>query len=144
MEMKVDYSRKPKGLLLCAGMGCARRESCLRHLALLNEGAGTSQVLILNPNYIGATAECSHYLRPEPVRYAKGFVQVLGSMPHAEHVRFVSLLKRHYERRRYFAMRRGDELLSPARQRHIEELYREVTGRDDFHFDAYVETQVWG
>lgn len=143
VEVKNDFSRKPNGFLLCLGIECPKREQCLRYLAYSQQPKPTTLLRVYNPKYLGQFAECPAFRYSAPVRHARGMIRGLSQMNVEDHSRFINLVKMHMDRRKYFRIRRGEDLVTPAQQQLIDKLYEQVTGQPHFPFSAYEESPLW-
>ena len=59
---------------------------------------------------------CPYYRPNKKVRYAAGFVSLLESLPHKQMLSVIPGLMRHFSRRTYYRVRKGERPLSPSEQ----------------------------
>ena len=76
-----DYSQVPYGFGLCASADCPKTSTCLRHIALEHAPVKYPFLPTLTPQKLQAMkGKCEYYRSNKPVRYAKGFTQLLNSL----------------------------------------------------------------
>ena len=110
------YKDIPSGYPLCLHGDCPVAASCLRQLAYRrHEELGTFLNLI-NPSKCSQQADCPYYVSNQPVRFAKGFVNIQKLMYPEQYAKFMTLLICHFGRNQYFKRRRGEIVLPPEEQ----------------------------
>ena len=96
------YKDIPSGYPLSLHGDCPMAASCLRQLAYRrHEELGTFLNLI-NPSKCSQQADCPHYVSNQPVRFAKGFVNIQKLMYPEQYAKFMTLLICHFGRNQYF------------------------------------------
>ena len=137
------YKDIPSGYPLCLHGDCPMAASCLRQLAYRrHEELGTFLNLI-NPSKCSQQADCPHYVSNQPVRFAKGFVNIQKLMYPEQYAKFMTLLICHFGRNQYFKRRRGDILLPPEEQEVIRLMLEKVGADSKMEFDNYEEHINW-
>lgn len=71
------------------------------------------------------------------VRYAAGFVSLLESLPHKQMLSVIPGLMRHFSRRTYYRVRKGERPLSPSEQQVVLNALKRCGVKEPKDFDAY-------
>jgi hypothetical protein len=120
MEEEIDYFTIPSGFLMCLNGECAKAGSCLRRLAEESTPPTVERYCIVNPKYLAALqGDCPYYRAAEKQHYAKGFINMLGNLPHNKIEAVVHKLISQFGRNRYYRLRKGEYLLSPENQQKV-------------------------
>lgn len=139
-----DYSKVPYCFGLCAAEDCSRANTCLRRVAYNHVPADVPFTSMLNPKAVEAMkGECEYYLPNVKVRYAKGFVRTARALSVNASGTFRCSLINLWGIRRYYQMRKGEVLLSPAEQQQVIALAKKLGAHQEEYFDAYVEEYSW-
>ena len=89
---------------------------------------------IISPRHLASLKGTCPYYRPnKKVRYAAGFVSLLESLP----------LMRHFSRRTYYRVRKGERPLSPSEQQVVLNALKRCGVKEPKGFDAYFEEYDW-
>ena len=137
------YKDIPSGYPLCLHGDCPMAASCLRQLAYRrHEELGTFLNLI-NPSKCSQRADCPYYVSNQPVRFAKGFVNIQKLMYPEQYAKFMTLLICHFGRNQYFKRRRGEIVLPPAQEKVVELALEKVGVTQPMEFDEYITAINW-
>ena len=137
------YKDIPSGYPLCLHGDCPMAASCLRQLAYRrHEELGTFLNLI-NPSQCSQRADCPYYVSNQPVRFAKGFVNIQKLMYPEQYAKFMTLLICHFGRNQYFKRRRGEIVLPPEEQEVIQMALEKVGVTQPMEFDEYITAINW-
>lgn len=86
---------------------------------------------------------CPYYRPNKKVRYAAGFVSLLESLPHKQMLSVIPGLMRHFSRRTYYRVRKGERPLSPSEQQVVLNALKRCGVKEPKDFDAYFEEYDW-
>lgn len=145
-EQPFDYSEVPGNFGMCAARECPKSATCLRQIAYNHVPATIPFLSTLNPRKIASMMpdKCEYYCSNKKVRYAKGFLCTTESLPVRVSTTFRYRLIGSWGFRRYYQKRKGETLLSPAEQRQVIALAKELGLNQQEYFDAYQEAYCWG
>lgn len=141
----IRFEEIPFGYRLCLKDNCPLAEECLRHLAVQALPASQNSVSAILPGKCTADENGKYpYFRSNvKVRYARGFTRVLTTFPVNVLEAFRDRLIGIYPRNKYFKMRRGGVLLTPAEQELIVRAARAKGFQGEFTFDNYEDHYLW-
>lgn len=144
MEEKIDFAKVPYEYGMCVNRQCPKANTCLRQLTEQNIPETVEYWVIISPKLLATIAgNCPHYRSNIKVRYAKGFIQLLENLPHKQMQTVILHLMNYLGRRTYYRSRKGERLLSPTEQRHIQNILKNCGVITPQEFDAYVEDYDW-
>lgn len=144
MKEKIDFASVPYMYALCLNSQCPQASTCLRQLSEQSAPDTLESWNYLNPKHLAnLNGNCPHYRSSAKVNYAKGFVDMLESLPHKQMQTAVLQLMAHFSRRTYYRMRKGERLLSPAEQKEMLYILKQCGVAKAGNFDAYVEDFDW-
>lgn len=144
MDNPIKFEQIPDNYLMCTHNACTQCNNCLRYQAYLSLPATEPHFRAVNPQFVAAQPEgCPYFRHAEKVRYAKGFIGILNSLPVATWKSVTSKLEYLYNGRNYYRYRKGEKLLPPEEQKRIVALIRQHGVNTLPDFDAYVEDYVW-
>ena len=145
MENSFDFKEIPYRFSLCSNRQCPRAKTCLRQIVEQNAPDNIEQWTFLFPRLTENQKEdCPHYSSCQKVRYAKGFIGMLDSLPYNQMLNAIGRLSSHFSRRTYYRVRKGERLLSPAEQREVIAIIKQCGVEQLSDFDAYSEEYNWG
>ena len=87
--------------------------------------------------------DCPYYRSTEKVRYARGFVRMIRSLPVNVSEAVAQRLIARFGRNAYYDMRKGKRAIAPAEQEIILAVVAECGAQQEFLFDAYEEKHAW-
>lgn len=125
----------------CINKDCKMADTCLRQLLI--DSTTNSFIGIVNPKMASGDETCKFYFPRTTERHAKGFITMLDNMPTKIANSFRSTMLLYVPRNQYFQMRRGDLLITPQRQKLIQEILEELKYECSEPFDGYVEVEKW-
>lgn len=97
---------------------------------------------MINPKYLAALeGECPKFLSTDPVLMAKGFMGIVNSIPYSGIHDFNGRMIALYNRKRYYAMRKGDKPIPSEEQSRILAIARQY-GATHLEFDEIVEVML--
>jgi len=144
METKINFSQLPQHYSLCLNRKCAKTETCLRQLVEQIVPKDIQHFMIINPAYLASLeGPCPHYRPAIKVRFAKGFINMLESLPYKQMQAVISRLTGNFSRRTYYRIRKGERLLSPSEQQKILNILKNCGISHPGEFDAYIEEYDW-
>lgn len=144
MDTKNDLGNMPKNYLMCTHTSCIKCNTCLRYLAYESMPDSEVSLRIVNPKFLALhTDGCPYFRSSEKIRYAKGFVGILESLPNKVWKSVSGKLLFLYNGRTYYRVRKGEKLLTPKEQDRIVNLIRQHGITDIPEFDAYVSDYEW-
>ena len=79
----------------------------------------------------------------QPVRFAKGFVNIQKRRYPEQYDKFMTMLICHFGRNQYFKRRRGDIVLPPEEQEVIQIALEKAGVTQPMEFDEYIEAINW-
>ena len=77
----LNYKEVPFHFTHCFQTDCPKASSCLRYQATRFLPADKRDLKVLNPTFIGNSADCKEYLSDEPVLYAFGMNKLFDELP---------------------------------------------------------------
>lgn len=144
MKEEHDFSKVPYDYPLCLNRQCAKASTCLRQLIEQETTDSTKYLVIINPKHLSTlTGKCPYYRCSTKVRFAKGFIKLLDSLPNNLVRNIVPLLIGQFSRRTYYRIRKGERLISPSEQKKILNILKRCGATEIVEFDAYVEEYEW-
>lgn len=137
-------SNIPYNYPLCLNRQCPKASTCLRQMAEQEMGDDVKWWVIVSPRHLSALeGDCPYYRSSVKVRFAKGFIALLDSLPHRQMQIIISNLVAHFGRRTYYRVRKGERLLSPGEQQEMLNILKKHGVTAPKEFDAYVEDYDW-
>ena len=144
MEEKLDNATIPNQYTLCLDRQCPKASTCLRQLAERSMPDETAYWQIITPRHLASLKGTCPYYRPnKKVRYAAGFVSLLESLPHKQMLSVIPGLRRHFSRRTYYRVRKGERPLSPSEQQVVLNALKRCGVKEPKGFHAYFEEYDW-
>ena len=134
----------PTNYMLCLKSDCPKATMCLRHKATLMIPADVMKWSILSPAYLAQMkGECPHYRSAEKVRYARGFVRMIRTLPVNISEMVAQKLIARFGRNAYYDMRKGKRTIAPTEQEVIIAVVAECGAQQEVVFDSYEENFQW-
>ena len=134
----------PTNYMLCLKSDCPKATMCLRHKATLMIPADVMKWSILSPVYLAKMkGECPHYRSAEKVRYARGFVRMIRTLPVNISEMVAQKLIARFGRNAYYDMRKGKRAIAPTEQEVIIAVVAECGAQQEVVFDSYEENFQW-
>ena len=128
----------------CVITTCGQAGTCLRSMAWKRLCRTDNTATVLNPLLAdGVSGRCRFYRDSTPERYARGFAYMQQYMVPAQYATFMRTCIARYGRNGYFKRRRGDIPLSPADQRFILGLLRDIGLGTAPGFQGYEMRYSW-
>lgn len=144
MNESFDYSQVPYDYGKCPAEDCPKAASCLRQLAFKYTPADTDFSWTLNPQYIKRMkGACKFYQPNTKILYAKGFMRTVNALTLQVADTFRNRMIGYLGRKNYYLKRKGGGTLSPAQQKHIIAVAKELGVVQEEYFDEYVELYNW-
>ena len=142
--IKFDYSQVPYNYGACAADNCPKSSTCLQHLALEHAPAKPAFLLTLSPSAIkNIKGDCKYYRPNIEIRYAKGFLNLIGSLKVNAAQTFRCRLISHFGRKNYYLARKGEWLIHPTEQQYIIKQAKELGLETNDYFDGYIDGYDW-
>lgn len=139
-----DYSQVPYNYGVCASTECPKSTTCLRHIALEHAPAKPAFLPTLTPAALKAMkGDCPHYRPNKPIRYAQGFVRLIGLLQVNAHYTFRGKLILRFGRKNYYLARKGELPIHPDDQAYIIQLAKELQVETADYFDSYFDGYDW-
>ena len=144
MKEKLDFSEVPYQYSMCLNQLCPKANTCLRQLAEQSVPEKVQHWTIISPKCLAAVqGDCPYYRSNTKVRYAKGFIGILESLPHKQMESVIIHLMSFFSRRTYYRVRKGERLLSPAEQQQVLNILKYCGVTQPPKFDEYIEAYDW-
>lgn len=129
---------------------CGKRQRCLRHhAARMNEEdlAKPKEILMcITQDYVNRVAkgeDCIHFRSDTPLRYARGMKVLFDDVPKSQYAAIRQRVISCFSCRRiFFYAKKGEQLISPAEQAHIEYVFKSA-GMPAPRFDRYELFPEW-
>ena len=129
---------------LCIKGDCPRAAMCLHYKATQMIPADVMKWSILSPAYLAQrVGECPHYRSAEKVKYARGFVRMIRTLPVNISEMVAQKLIARFGRNAYYDMRKGKRAIAPAEQEIILTVVTECGAQQEVVFDSYEEGYQW-
>ena len=134
-----------KDYLVCYAEACPLREQCLHWLVGQRMPDSKMTYTCVNPRSKGAATEQCHYYRvAKKVKIAKGMTRIFtDDMPRRVEQGVRKTLIKRYNRTYYFEFRNGKQLIPPAMQEEIRQLFRHFGWNGEVKFDGYIMDYEW-
>lgn len=136
---KKNCNDLPRRYPVCMLADCPMASSCLRRTSCIALQARETYLTVINPAMCTRGEGCPFYRSAAPARYARGFTNFQKKMFPGQYRNFMYELISKFGRNEYFAYRRGEWSLSPAKQEIVRAALRKAGIREDFPFDHYEE-----
>lgn len=134
----------PTNYTLCIKRDCPKAAMCLRYKATQMIPADVMKWSILSPAYLAQIeGECPHYCSAEKVKYARGFVRMIRTLPVNISEMVAHKLIDRLGRNAYYDMRKGKCAIAPAEQEIILSVVAECGAPQEVVFDSYEEGYQW-
>ena len=134
----------PTNYMLCVKSNCPKAVNCLRHAAVAMMPAEVQRWQIVSPVYLAQTeGECPYFRSAEKVRYARGFVRMIRSLPVNVSETVAQRLIARFGRNAYYDMRKGKRAIAPNEQEIICAVVSECGAQQEVTFDSYEEDYQW-
>lgn len=134
----------PTNYTLCIKGDCPKAATCLRHRATQMMQVDVQRWSILSPAYlVQIEGECPHYRSAEKVKYARGFVRMIRTLPVNISEMVAHTLIARFGRNTYYDMRKGKRAIAPAEQEIILAVVAECGAQQEVVFDSYEENYQW-
>ena len=134
----------PNNYTLCIKGDCPKAANCLRHVAVAMMPAEVQRWSIVSPAYLTQIeGECPMYRSAEKVRYARGFVRMVRTLPVNISEMVMHKLIARFGRNGYYDMRKGKLAIAPAEQEIIRIVVAECDAQQEAEFDGYEMGYQW-
>ena len=134
----------PTNYMLCIKSDCPKAATCLRYKATQMMPTEVKTWSILSPAYLAQMkGECPHYRLAEKVRYARGFVRMIRTLPVNISEMVAQKLIARFGRNAYYDMRKGKRTIAPTEQEVIRTVVAECGALQEVVFDSYEENFQW-
>lgn len=144
MTTEINPEKIPYEYALCLNSQCPKAGSCLRHLAAESMTEKQEYWKIVSPKRLeGVEGECPYFRSSQPVRYAKGFKNLLDNQTYNKRQEITYNLTSHFGQRMYYRMRKGERMLLPQEQQIVLNAVKRHGGNASLPFDEYVEDFLW-
>ena len=127
MKEEISFTQVPFDYPLCLNGQCPKAATCLRQLKRLATVKG----------------ECPFYRSSQKARYAKGFMNMLNSLPYNKRGIAIANLIAGFGQRTYYRARKGERLLLPEEQQSVLNVFRHLDAGMATEFDSYAEGYLW-
>ena len=135
---KKTSEKVPTNYTLCIKGDCPKAANCLRHVAVAMMPAEVQRWSIVSPAYLAQMeGECPMYRSAEKVRYARGFVRMVRTLPVNISEMVMHKLIARFGRNGYYDMRKGKLAIAPAEQEIIRIVVAECDAQQEAEFDGY-------
>ena len=134
----------PTNYMLCIKSDCPKAATCLRYKATQMMPTEVKTWSILSPTFLEQMeGECPHYRSVEKVRYARGFVHMVRTLPVNISEMVAHKLIARFGRNAYYDMRKGKRTIAPTEQEVIRTVVAECGAQQEVVFDSYEENFQW-
>ena len=134
----------PNNYTLCIKGDCPKAANCLRHVAVAMMPAEVQRWSIVSPAYLTQIeGECPMYRSADKVRYARGFVRMVRTLPVNISEMVMHKLIARFGRNGYYDMRKGKLAIAPAEQEIIRIVVAECDAQQEAEFDGYEMGYQW-
>ena len=141
---KKTSEKVPTNYTLCIKGDCPKAANCLRHVAVAMMPAEVQRWSIVSPAYLAQMeGECPMYRSAEKVRYARGFVRMVRTLPVNISEMVMHKLIARFGRNGYYDMRKGKLAIAPAEQEIIRIVVAECDAQQEVEFDGYEMGYQW-
>lgn len=144
MKKENESLQVPYDYPLCLNNQCPQAATCLRQIVERDVSDSVKYWVVLSPKHQATlTGDCPYYRCNAKVSYAKGFMNILDSLPRKQFEDVTALLISHFSQRTYYRIRKGERLLSPSEQRQVLNILKRCGATGKQEFDGYVEDYEW-
>ena len=117
MKEEISFTQVPFDYPLCLNGQCPKAATCLRQLAMQSMPTEKDYWKIISPKRLATVkGECPFYRSSQKARYAKGFMNMLNSLPYNKRGIAIANLIAGFGQRTYYRARKGERLLLPEEQ----------------------------
>ena len=139
----LNYKEVPFHFTHCFQTDCPKASSCLRYQATRFLPTDKRDLKVLNPTFIGNSADCKEYISDEPVLYAFGMNKLFDELPYAK-VKYIKndvIFK--IGKTQFYRMKNQTIGISPLQQRTIKDVFLKYGIEVDPVFDRYEPVYLW-
>ena len=109
MKEEISFTQVPFDYPLCLNGQCPKAATCLRQLAMQSMPTEKDYWKIISPKRLATVkGECPFYRSSQKARYAKGFMNMLNSLPYNKRGIAIANLIAGFGQRTYYRARKGD------------------------------------
>ena len=144
MKEEISFTQVPFDYPLCLNGQCPKAATYLRQLAMQSMPTEKDYWKIISPKRLATVkGECPFYRSSQKARYAKGFMNMLNSLPYNKRGIAIANLIAGFGQRTYYRARKGERLLLPEEQQSVLNVFRHLDAGTTPEFDNYVEGYLW-
>lgn len=144
MKEEISFTQVPFDYPLCLNGQCPKAATCLRQLAMQSMPTEKDYWKVISPKRLATVkGECPFYRSSQKARYAKGFMNMLNSLPYNKRGIAIANLIAGFGQRTYYRARKGERLLLPEEQQSVLNVFRHLDAGMATEFDSYAEGYLW-
>ena len=144
MKEEISFTQVPFDYPLCLNGQCPKAATCLRQLAMQSMPTEKDYWKIISPKRLATVkGECPFYRSSQKARYAKGFMNMLNSLPYNKRGIAIANLIAGFGQRTYYRARKGERLLTPDEQQAVLNIIKRHNATTSQEFDGYEEDYLW-
>lgn len=144
MNEKIDFKQIPTDYPLCLNERCPQAAGCLHQLSVQAMPAEKEYWNIISPKRTATIkGDCPFFRSSRKARYAKGFMNMLDSLPYNKRRGVISSLIACFGQRTYYRIRKGERLLTPDEQQTVRNIIKRYGTSASLEFDDYEEDFMW-
>lgn len=116
MKEEISFTQVPFDYPLCLNGQCPKAATCLRQLAMQSMPTEKDYWKIISPKRLATVkGECPFYRSSQKARYAKGFMNMLNSLPYNKRGIAIANLIAGFGQRTYYRARQRRTPAAPRR-----------------------------
>ena len=139
----LNYKEVPFHFTHCFQTDCPKASSCLRYQATRFLPTDKRDLKVLNPTFIGNSADCKEYISDEPVLYAFGMNKLFDELPYAKVKDIKNDVIFKIGKTQFYRMKNQTIGISPLQQRTIKDVFLKYGIEVDPVFDRYEPVYLW-
>lgn len=138
------FTQKARTEVVCFSDQCPLSKHCLRRHLTQYLPDDLRLVTCMNPRYKDVEAgRCGLFVSDQKVQMARGMMEFFDEMPGRMTYQVRNALIDRFSRKIFYAYRKGERLLSPAKQQVIADILKEHGWEKPPRYDGYVMDYCW-
>lgn len=144
MNQEERFKAKAPHYLKCFIDGCPRHDYCLRWLVGRHANTTDVSIVSVNPMHSDVKAgQCTMFRECTTAPHARGMMGFFEGMTSRQEHDIRQRLIGLFTRKRFYALRKGDELITPRMQQDIARVCQDEGWTGDLQFDGWEEDYLW-
>lgn len=144
MKPQFNYQLIPRNFAYCLNERCKKANECLRFQATRPVLAERDSFTIVNPAKTSpGDEECRFFKADKLQPFAQGIKHLLDHVSHSDAIIIKQQMLDHFGKTLFYRFWRGENLVTPAQQEYIRQLFLNRNITEPPVFDEYIEMYEW-